>query len=308
MIAMPRQDTFDGLTEFLAIARRGSFRRAASELGVTPGAVSQTLRSLETRLGVPLFHRTTRSVSLTEAGERLLESIGPAADTITAALDDLVQSQGHPAGTLRLLVQRVALAHVIEPVLPAFRARYPEVRVEVVLDGALDEFVSAGFDAAIRIGEFIDRDMVAVRVTPPFDWVVLGAPSYFAARGRPQQPEDLADHDCIGFLRSRHGEVYRWEFERDGQALSIAPPGSMLIDDGGMARALAVRGMGLIYTSTLVAARELAEGTLEPVLQDFAPARDALFVCYPRASRGQAKLRAFIDACQRRMRQVSPES
>lgn len=304
MIAMPRPDTFDGLTEFLAIARCGSFRRAASDLRVTPGAVSQALRTLETRLGVPLFHRTTRSVALTEAGERLLEGVGPAAAAITAALDDLVQSQGHPAGTLRLLVQRVALAHVIDPVLPAFRARYPDVRVEVVLDGALDEFVSAGFDAAIRIGEFIDRDMLAVRISPPFDWVVLGAPSYFAARGRPQTPEDLADHDCIGFLRSRHGEVYRWEFVRDGQALTITPPGSLLIDDGGMARSLAVQGMGLVYSSTLVAARELAEGTLEPVLQEFAPARDALFICYPRASRDQAKLRAFVDACIRRMRHL----
>jgi DNA-binding transcriptional LysR family regulator len=296
---MSRPDPFDGLSVFLAIARHGSFRKAAAALGVTPGAVSQALKSLEGRLATPLVHRTTRSVALTEAGERLLAGAGPAADTIAATLDDLVQSGGRPAGTLRLLVQRIALPHVIERVLPDFRRAFPDVGVEVSTEGAQSDFVALGHDAAIAIGEFIDRDLITLRVSPPFDWMVLGAPAYFRARGRPEVPEDLAHHDCINFRRSAGGELYRWEFERDGQALSVEPPGSLVIGDGALARRLAVQGMGLIYSFSLAAARELEEGSLVPVLEAFAPARDSLFLCFPRASRHQPKLRAFVDACRR---------
>jgi DNA-binding transcriptional LysR family regulator len=198
---MARTDAFDGLSEFLAIARRGSFRGAAAELGVTPGAVSQALRALERRLGLPLLHRTTRKVALTEAGERLLAQAAPAAETIAGTLDELTQLRAKPSGTLRLLVHRMALAHVIEPILPGFRATWPEVKVEITVDDTHAEVVAGGYDAGIRIGEFIDRDMVAVRVSPPFQWLVLGAPAYFAARGRPLVPEDLTriSHQCTGW-------------------------------------------------------------------------------------------------------------
>ncbi|MDQ0394453.1 LysR family transcriptional regulator [Labrys monachus] len=299
---MARTDPFDGLSEFLAIARCGSFRRAAAELGVTPGAVSQALQGLEARLGLPLFHRTTRSVALTEAGERLLGQIGQPAETITASLDDLVQLGVKPAGTLRLLVHRIALPHVLEPVLPGFRQAYPDVKVEITVDDTHAPIVAGGYDAGIRIGEYIDRDMLAVRVTPPFAWVVLGAPGYFERRGRPYLPEDIARHDCIRYRRPDVGDVYRWEFQRDGQALSIEPPGGVEVNDAGLLRALARQGMGLAYTSSLQAQAELAEGTLEPVLQAFAPARDSLFICFPRASRRQPKLRAFVAACLRATR------
>jgi DNA-binding transcriptional LysR family regulator len=298
---MSRVDPFDGLTEFLAIARRGSFRGAAVELGVTPGAISQALGALERRIGLPLFHRTTRSIALTEAGEKLLAQLGPAAETITGALDDLTRLQARPSGMLRLLVHRMALTEVIEPVLSAFRQACPDVRVEIAVNHEQARLVDDGYDAGIRVGEFIDRDMIAVRVSPPFRWAVLGAPSYFAARGRPLAPDDLAAHECIRYRLRGTRKTYRWEFVRNGEALTIDPPGAVLVDDSTLLRSLAVRGMGLAYTSTLQVAAELSAGLLEPVLESFMPAGDSLFVYFPRSSRRQPKLRAFIEICTSRV-------
>jgi DNA-binding transcriptional LysR family regulator len=292
---MARADRFDGLTEFLAIARLGSFRGAAVELGVTAGAVSQALQALERRLGMPLFHRTTRKIGLTEAGETLLAQLGPAAETITDTLDDLTRMRAQPSGTLRLLVHRMALSPVIEPILPAFRRAYPEVNLEITVNDAQIELVEGGYDAGIRIGEFIDRDMIAVRVSPPFNWMILGAPSYFAAKGRPRVPEDLAHHQCVRFRLPGTRRTYRWEFERGGQTLTMDPPGSILADDSALLRLLAVREMGLVYTSSLQAAAELAAGQLEPVLESFMPPQDSLFIFFPRSSRAQPKLRAFVE-------------
>lgn len=302
---MARTDAFDGLSEFLAIVRRGSFRAAAIELGVTAGAVSQALQNLERRLGLPLLHRTTRSVALTEEGERLLAQLGPAAETIIVALDDLVQSRARPSGTLRLLAHRMALVPVLEPILPLFHRRWPEMQVEVTVDSTHAELVEGGFDAGIRIGEFIDKDMIAVRVTPPFRWAVMASPAYLARRGRPELPEDLAGHECLRYRRPDVGDVYRWEFERDGQALSIDPPGSLVANDPGLLRSLAVQGMGLYYSSTLQAAGELERGLLELVLEDYSPARDSLFVYFPRTSRNQPKLRAFVEVCTAHLHQAA---
>ncbi len=296
---MARSDPFDGLAVFLAIARQGGFRAAAASLGVTPGAVSQALRGLEARLGTPLFHRTTRSVSLTEAGTRLLAGAAPAADGLTEVLDDLRQSGDHPSGTLRLLAQRATLTPVLDVVLPAYLAAYPEVRVEVRVGPTPRGFVAEGFDAALGIGEFFDQDMIAVRVSRPFDWVVAAAPDYLDRHGRPERPEDLAHHSAINFRRATNGELYRWEFQRDGQALTVLPGGRLVVDDAALARSLACRGLGLIYSFDLALADDLAQGRLVPVLQDFAPARDSMVACFPRASRGQPKLRAFVDTCRR---------
>ena len=296
---MARNDGFAGLTEFLAVARYGSFRKAAHALGVTPGAVSQAVQALERRLGVPVFLRTTRSVALTEAGERLLAGVAPAAAAITGSLAELAQMGAAPSGTLRLLVQRFAVAHLIEPVVPRFRRAYPAVRLEITIEDDHGGLVGAGYDAGVRIGEYIDRDMLAVRVSPLFRWGVFGAPAYFAAHGRPKVPEDIAEHECIRYRRPEVGDIYRWEFERKGQAVAIDPPGSVLVNDGALLRALARQGLGLIYSATLSVARELEQGLLEPVLEKFSPARDGIFIYYPRASRNQPKLRAFVEACTR---------
>lgn len=302
---MARTDLFDGISEFLTVVRRGSFRAAARELGVTPGAVSQAMQTLERRIGLPLLHRTTRHVALTEAGERFLSEVRPAAEAIAGSLDNLANLSGRPSGTLRLLVHHIAAQQVLTPMLPAFLATYPDIAVEVITDTKRRDLVGGGFDAGVRIGEFIDQDMLTVRVSQPFSWIVVGAPSYFAAHGRPATPDDLANHTCLRFRLPETGDLYRWEFEREGVAVTIDPPGQMTSDDSALLRAMAVAGLGLTYSSSQIADRELADGRLETCLDDFAPARDALYLYYPKSSRLQPKLRVFIDACLRSMRERS---
>jgi DNA-binding transcriptional LysR family regulator len=296
---VPRSNPFAGLSEFLAVAKHRSFRKAAHELGVTAGAVSQAVQGLESRLRQPLFHRTTRSVALTEAGERLLGSVRPAAGTITESLDELLQTGARPSGTLRLLVQRSALAHVIEPAVPLFRAEYPDVRLEIGVEADSTGLVGAGYDAGVRIGEYIDRDMVATRVSRPFRWLVVGAPSYLQKRGRPRVPEDLSRHECLRYRRPEIGDIYRWEFERNGQSVIIDPPGSVLVNDPALLRTFARQGLGLIYSASINVAADVEQGSLEPLLEKFSPAHESFFVYYPRASRNQPKLRAFVDLCAR---------
>lgn len=302
---MARPDLFDGISEFLAVVRRGSFRAAAGELGVTPGAVSQAVQTLERRIGLPLFHRTTRHVALTEAGERLLAEVRPAADAIAGSLSNLASLSSKPSGTLRLLTHHIAAREVLTPMLPAFLATYPDIAVEVITDTKRHDLVESGFDAGIRIGEFIDQDMLTVRVTPPFSWVVVGSPAYFAAHGRPATPDDLAHHVCLRFRLPPSGDLYRWEFEREGIAVAIDPPGQLTSDDSALLLAMAVAGLGLTYASSQNIRRELAEGRLETCLDNFAPAQDALYLYYPKSSRLQPKLRVFIDACLRSMRERS---
>lgn len=298
---MSRSNPFNGLSEFLAVAKYGSFRKAAHELGVTPGAVSQAIHGIETRLRQPLFHRTTRSVALTEAGERLLERVRPAAGVITESLDDLLQMGARPSGTLRLLVQRSALTHVIEPTIPSFRREYPDVKLEIGIEADQTGLAGSGYDAGVRIGEYIDRDMVATRVSRPFRWLVFGAPSYLARHGRPRVPEDLSRHECLRYRRPEIGDIYRWEFERNGQLVVIDPPGSVVVNDAGVLRTFAKQGMGLVYSASINVAADIADGALEPVLEKFSPAQESFFIYYPRASRNQPKLRAFIDLCTRGM-------
>lgn len=298
---MPRNDAFVGLSEFLAVAKYRSFRKAANQLGVTPGAVSQAIQGLEARLRQPLFHRTTRSVALTEAGERLLARVGPAAGVITESLDDLLQMGAHPSGTLRLLVQRSALTQVIAPVVPLFRREYPEVKLEIAIEPDHTGLIGAGYDAGVRIGEYIDRDMIAVRISRLFRWLVFGSPGYLKARGRPRVPEDLARHECIRYRRPEFGDIYRWEFERNGQSVIIDPPGSVLVNDPGLLRALGREGVGLIYSASINAAADVEQGSLEPLLEKFSPAQEGLFIYYPRTSRNLPKLRAFVELCTRRI-------
>lgn len=300
---MARTDLFDGISEFLTVVRRGSFRAAARELGVTPGAVSQAVQTLERRIGLPLLHRTTRHVALTEAGERFLTEVRPATEAIAGSLDNLANLSGRPSGTLRLLVHHIAAREVLTPMLPAFLAAYPDIAVEVISDTKRRDLVGNGFDAGIRIGEFIDQDMLTIRVTPPFSWVVVGSPIYFAAHGRPKTPDDLANHSCLRFRLPDTGDLYRWEFEREGVAVTIDPPGQITSDDSTLLRAMAVANLGLTYTSSQMARRELADRRLETCLDDFTPARDALYLYYPKSSRLQPKLRVFIDACLRSMRE-----
>ena len=292
---MARSDGFSGLSEFLSVARHASFRAAAAELGVTPAAVSQAVRTLETKTGLVLFQRTTRRVGLTEAGEKLLARVRPAAAEIAEAFEALTDLRERPAGLLRLSVPRVALPLVIEPALPDFRRAYPDVAVDIDVNDAAVDLTSNNLDAGIRIGEQVERDMIAVRLTPDLRWSVLGAPAYFAARGRPRTPEELTRHECIRYRFLTAGSIYRWEFERGGREFSVDAPGGVTVNDGTLMMSLAVKGMGLIYTADLFAARELAAGDLEPVLEEFLPKTPGLFLYFPARTQTQPKLRAFID-------------
>ena len=294
-----RVDTdFDGIAEFLAIAHRLSIRGAAIDLGRTPGAVSLALQRLEKRIGLPLFHRTTRKVALTDAGSRLLQSVDPAARSIHEGFEEVRQSASAPTGTLRLVVERLAISHVIERVLPLFRRSWPEVNVDITISNRQREVINDGFDAGISIGSYIEQDMIAVRLGKPFQWAVFGAPAYFSANGKPQVTSDLVRHDCIRFRRPEKGDIYRWEFIEDNQTVRIEPVGSLTVNDGELMRALAVQGVGLIYSSTLHSSRELASGQLEPALMDRSPGTDGLFLYFSKASRSQPKLRAFIEVCK----------
>jgi DNA-binding transcriptional LysR family regulator len=302
---MPRIDTFTGLLEFLAVARHQSFRGAAAQLDVTPAAVSQAIRNLETRVGMPLFQRTTRNVALTEAGQSLLARIQPASEEIGAAFEAIGDLRERPSGLLRLTVPFVALTLVVEPVLMEFHRAYPDVRVEIDVDDASVDLGAAGFDAGIRIGEYVERDMIAARATPDFKWLILGAPAYFAKHGRPRTPEDLVHHACIGFRRRRSKSVYRWEFEREGREFSVDPASRIIVNEGHLYLALARRGLGLIYSADLLAANELASRQLEPVLTEFTPRSPGLFLYFPARAQLQPKLRAFIDTLNAVMRRDS---
>ncbi|MGK3982390.1 LysR family transcriptional regulator [Sorangium sp. So ce136] len=287
-------DRFEGLTVFLTVARRRSFRAAAAELGVTAGAVSQSIQALERRVGLPLFARTTRRVGLTEAGEKLLERLAPAASEIGAALEALGELRERPAGLLRLTVPRMAVPFVIEPVLPHFRRAHPGVDVEISVDNTFVDLAETGFDAGVRIGEALSKDMIAVRLTADLRWVVVGAPAYFAAHGRPEVPEDLLAHACIRY-RFQSAALYRWEFARDGREIAVDAPGAITVNDGELALSLAREGLGLAYTADTVVAEDLARGTLATALDAYAPAGPGLFLYFPARAQTQAKLRAFID-------------
>ena len=298
-----RTDTFTGLSEFLAVAERAGFRAAAADLGVTPAAISQAIRALEKRIGLPLFQRTTRRVSLTEAGMKLLARLKPAAAEIADSLDALGDLRASPAGLLLLSVPRMAIRLVIEPLLPEFHRAYPDVEVEVDVEDAAIDLTAGHFDAGIRVGEFVDQDMVAVKITPDIQWCVIGNPSYFASHGRPIRPEDLINHVCVRFRFPTSRHVYRWEFERDGREFSIQPRGPFVVNDSALQTSLALSGVGLAYTSDLAVASELTDGRLERVLERFLPKTPGLFLYFPARSQMQPKLRAFIDAARALMKQ-----
>jgi DNA-binding transcriptional LysR family regulator len=305
---LARRNSFAGLSEFLAVAEHKSFRAAAAELQVTPAAVSQAIRALELRVGLPLFQRTTRRVGLTEAGNLLVSRLHPAATEIAESLEALGELRERPSGLLRLSVPRIAVPLVIEPLLPEFRRAYPDVSVDVDVDDASIDLAAQGFDAGIRIGEQIDRDMIAVRLTGDFHWSVLGSPAYFAARGRPTTPEELIHHECILYRFSTSRAVYRWEFIRDGREFSIDARGGIIVNDGFLYHALARSGTGLIYGAAAAVEAELRDGRLERVLESYLPVTPGLFLYFPARAQMQPKLRAFIDAAASRRNRQQPSA
>jgi DNA-binding transcriptional LysR family regulator len=283
------------LSAFVAVADHLSFRAAASRLGVTPSALSHTMRQLEERLGLRLLHRTTRSVSVTDAGHRLLERLRPAIDQIAGALEDLNQERNRPVGRLRIYAIHTAAAAVIAPVWQRFLTTYPEVHLELQLGEAPIDIVAKGFDAGIGPRDRAAADMIIVRVMGPMKLAVVGAPSYFARHQKPRTPDDLSRHSCVEYRRALDGAVYEWAFERSGKSRKISVNGRVMVNDIDLAVRAAVDGLGIAYTIEAQAEPFLRSGQLVRVLEDWSPSFGGFFLYYPSHRQVPAALRALID-------------
>jgi len=297
-----RQGALDGVEVFLSVAQHRSFRKAAAELGVTPSAISQTVRVLEARIGAALFMRTTRSVGLTEAGEQFLARAKPAFEELVAASEVARGLGQRPAGLLRLSVPRAVIPILLEPLIVSFCKAYPEVEVELAASKEVIDLAAEGFDAAVRLGHLVAPDMVAVPMTPPFRLIVVGSPDYFAERSRPGHPNDLRQHACLRWRRS-NGAVALWSFNDSDsdsdQAIEIAVSGPLIANDYSSMLGAATEGLGLAQLPEPLAVDALRSGKLIRVLEAYAPLRPGVFLCYPGRRQIMPKLRAFIDHVKR---------
>jgi DNA-binding transcriptional LysR family regulator len=289
-----RQGALDGVEAFLSVAQRRSFRRAAADLGVSPSAISQAIRTLEARVGAALFIRTTRSVGLTEAGERFLSRAKPAFEELmvaSAVARDLGQ---RPTGLLRLTVPRAVVPVLLEPLIASFCQAYPEVEVEIAASEHLVDIAAEGFDAGIRLGQFIAADMIAIRLTPPFPLVVVGSPDYVRRRKRPERIDDLRQHACLRLRRS-NGSIAPWSFVKGNRAVDAIVAGPLIASDFPTMLGAAVEGVGLAQVPEPIAAPAVKAGKLIKLLEPFAPMLPGVFLYYPGRRQIMPKLRAFID-------------
>ena len=277
---MPRTDLND-LVAFLAVARECSFTRAAAKLGVSQSALSQTVHELEARLGLRLLTRTTRSVAPTEAGERLLRAAGPRLDEINAELAALGELREKPGGTIRITAHEHAARTVLWPALKRLLPNYPDIRVEVAIESGLTDIVAERFDAGVRTGEMVAKDMVAVRIGPDMRSAVVAAPSYFAQREAPKTPQDLTSHICINLRLPTRGGLYAWEFEKRGRALRVRVEGQLTFNESGPMLDAALAGFGLAYLPEDRVQAHLADGRLVRVLADWCPPYPGYHLYYP---------------------------
>jgi DNA-binding transcriptional LysR family regulator len=296
---MPRTNIND-LVAFLAVARARSFTRAAAQLGVSQSALSQTLRGLEAALGLRLLTRTTRRVATTEAGERLLQAAGPRLDEIDAELAALSALREKPAGTIRITAHDHAVRAVIWPALKKLLPGYPDIKVEIVIDYGLTDIVAERYDAGIRIGEMVAKDMIAIRIGPDLRSAVVGAPAYFAQRPRPQTPQDLTAHNCINLRLPTHGGLYAWEFERAGRPLRVRVEGQLVLNGTGPMLDAALAGFGLAYLPADSVQPYLADGRLLAVLADWCPPYPGYHLYYPNRRQPTPAFALLIDALRYR--------
>ncbi|PJG52988.1 LysR family transcriptional regulator [Bradyrhizobium forestalis] len=289
-----RQGALDGVEAFLSVAQHRSFRRAATELGVTPSAISQAVRALEARVGAALFIRTTRSVGLTEAGERFLARARPAFEELVAASGAARELGQRPAGLLRLTVPRSVVPILLEPLIASFCQAYPEIELELAASEQMVDLAAGGFDAGIRMGQFIAPDMIAVRLTKPLPLIVVGSPAYLARAGRPECPDDLRAHACLRLRRSS-GALASWSLDDNGRSFEIALSGPFIAYDYPTMLGAAVEGVGLAQVPAPLATGAIASGKLVHVLEKFSPMTPGVFLYYPGHRQILPKLRAFID-------------
>jgi DNA-binding transcriptional LysR family regulator len=294
-----RQGALDGVEAFLSVARHLSFRKAAAELGVSPSAISQSIRAVEERVGAALFMRTTRSVGLTEAGERFLARARPAFEELVAAGEAARDLGQRPAGRLRLSVPRAVVPILLEPLIASFCRAFPEVEVELAAEEKLVDLAAGGFDAGIRFGELVAVDMVAVPLTPPFRFIIVGSPVYFARNARPECPDDLGRYACLRLRRSS-GALAPWSLDDNGHAIELAVSGPFIANDFPTMLGAAVEGVGLAQVPEPIAAALVTAGKLVPVLERFAPMTSGMFLYHPGHRQMTPKLRAFIDHVKQR--------
>ncbi len=288
------QGALDGIEAFLRVAERRSFSAAAADLGVSPSAISQTVKALEARVGAPLFMRTTRSVGLTQAGEMFLERAAPAYTGLADAYEAARNLGNRPAGRLRINLMRGAVQPLFEPIIAGFCETYPDIELEIYADDALADLSAGGFDAGVRMGESLDADVIAVRLTGPFRFVVAAAPAYLGKHGRPETPEELRDHRCVRF-RLATGALMPWTFEKGNREYDVSVTGPVIVNDW-IAALVAIRtGVAMGMMAEPMAKAMVEAGELELVLTDYCAATSGLFLYYPGRKQVMPKLRAFID-------------
>jgi DNA-binding transcriptional LysR family regulator len=290
----------EDLLAFCAVARERSFTRAAARLGVSQSALSHTVRGLEERLGLRLLARTTRSVAPTQAGERLLQSVAPRLEEIEAELESLRELREKPAGTIRISAIDYVADTILWPKLAKVLRDYPDIRVEITIDYALTDIVAQRFDAGVRSGEQVAKDMIAVRIGPDMRMAVVGAPAYFAARPAPTAPQALIGHNCINLRLPTHGGLYAWEFEKDGQELNVRVEGQLVFNGTNQMLNAALDGFGLAYVPEDLARPHIAAGRLERVLEEWCPPYSGYHLYYPSRRQSSAAFAVVVDALRYR--------
>jgi DNA-binding transcriptional LysR family regulator len=296
---MARRNVND-LLAFLAVARERNFTRAAAQLGVSQSALSHTVRALEERLGLRLLTRTTRSVAPTEAGERLIQTVGPRFEEIDAELAALSELREKPAGTIRLTTSEHAAKTVLWPTLMELLPDYPDIKVEIIVDQGLVDIVAGRFDAGIRLGERLAKDMVAVRIGPEMRMAAVGAPSYFARRPRPKKPQDLTGHECINLRFTAHGALYVWDFEKNGREVKVRVDGQLVFNSTNLILDAALTGAGLAYLPEDRVQEHLDEGRLIRVLADWCPPFAGYHLYYPSRKQLTPAFALLVEALRRR--------
>lgn len=290
-----KRDELNDLAAFVVVADEMSFTRAAAKLGMSASALSHAMRSLEDRLGLRLLARTTRKVSTTEAGERLLRTLRPAFEDISAELNALSELRDKPAGTVRITTFKHAATSILSPMLPGFLETYPDIRVEITIDEGLTDIVSSRYDAGIRFGEKVAKDMIAVQISSEVRWAVVGSPAYFAHHSIPKIPQDLAEHRCINYRYTTSGGLYLWEFERDGRSSQVRVDGSLIFNDSDLilTAALAGQGIGYLFEDQIVDL--VAKGRLIQVLAEWCPTAPGYYLYHPNRRQIPPALAALVE-------------
>ncbi len=292
---MKREDLNDMLW-FLVVAEERSFTKAAAKLGTSQSTISHTIKKLEARMGLRLLTRTTRSVSPTEAGERLIRSLAPRIEELESEIDQLMEIRDKPSGTVRITLSDHALASVVWPKLRPLLSRYPDIKVELNSDNGFRNIVEEKFDAGVRLGESLDKDMVAVRIGPDWRLVAVASPDYLAARPAPQVPQDLVGHDCINHRQARSGGLYAWEFEKDGRELRVRVDGQLIFNTSYAMIDAAVHGYGIAYVPEDLVAADIAAGRLVRILDDWSPFFPGYYIYYPSRRQNSPAFRLVIEA------------